>query len=1243
MLGEINAVESEGLDSEMSRGDAVQRLVHTTHRQHSELRSLELQLNHANLQVQMLSARERELRDQVDMFQFSIASAEQDKLLLESKLQDIAGFEGNCSISLKDIRGKLLNVANGKISELSRVLQKTQEQLDEALAAPATEQTRLKLENQALREEVTRISEHLAQRTVLYAAQERRFNDTTRTMGSLTNEKDTELIQLRARLQQLEQQYEKTDRAHIEAVLQTRQHEEANKRLNLQVSDAVEKIKALDKDVADLSSQNISLHATVERLRGADLNDLERDLMLEVDSIRTEAKMQEEALRRQLNSAQELLSSEAERREQLVDEVEHLRSELTNQSNILRDASSRGLVHLPSSFAINAAATTIVSEDFDAVLSHDASAFILSPEREGRGTQRGGIDKSLDNSIFAAMFGTLQGADLGVSEWADNDSIVMQAEAVKLSEASRGGQRYGNIEDDDEENEGTKWQPKDKSLPIVAVSSLHVVRGLLCELFRSFNIFQSTSAFGKRDTKLFNVLTEISKSDTRDFKSSGLWADAKRLTIETVEKSVTLESAASSVQSEGVWDEVTTLLLQILRLSREEHECMTKSQRAMRESQHSCASSALSKNFLIGGATHSEDGGTAESSFISSSTNHAPTTIEGQLKEELACLKEELILRNRREAKLRTAFKEQGAKLAIVLKRAAELSTTGGASVIVVDDSTVRSERSKHDKEQKELLAQQSDLAVRLQGEVDMLRQQIDGFREELSCAEKHAESNRHVGYAEAAEIYSGRIRVLEADLFSLLSKSATVASTTTLDAAVSAVSASADGCSQTDSTNTVSDSGEAPDQELAELRSQIRTLKQALVDSCREVEDVQSRLSSSSSEPRHRLDSDATPTDATKEVDNSTQTDPCEEDRRSVDSEQSLSFASALSQAQAQEDDEARQLMEDAVKSHLSWWEARAESWTEEQTVILKKLEEAQTSLAELSAKHEREKRQALASLRENLSHDHDEAMSSLRNHHRDEVVELISRLQREHGEAMAAATAAMQLQLHRLIASLAQDHQEEIERLSQSMDMSAAGSSSLSRDSNTTAEANTLTDAESAPPLSSSSSSSSSALVSHYESKIEQLTQFHEKEIAAALYLLKSELEKAHEATVLSLVGRSQENERRNDEEKRALINKYRSKIKQQQTEFVAERETLLQLVKQEYEETCALVEENLRSSLDRPLFYPEALSPEDTSSLFNAVLDRSSLSSLPRMPPTEKKAAPVKKGSATQRPATSKRSFR
>ncbi len=64
-------------------GEAVRRLLNDLHEKQVEMTKMQLQLNHANLQIEALMGSEQQSRYERDALKFTLASVEQDKLLLE--------------------------------------------------------------------------------------------------------------------------------------------------------------------------------------------------------------------------------------------------------------------------------------------------------------------------------------------------------------------------------------------------------------------------------------------------------------------------------------------------------------------------------------------------------------------------------------------------------------------------------------------------------------------------------------------------------------------------------------------------------------------------------------------------------------------------------------------------------------------------------------------------------------------------------------------------------------------------------------------------------------------------------------------------------------------------------------------------------------------------------------------------------------------------------------------------------
>ena len=677
--------EGEENSKENLSGAAINRLFQKFHETSAELRSSELQLNHSRLQVQGLTMVERELREDRDSLQYALAESEQDKLLLEAKLQDVAGFEGtNAQFSLQSIRGQLLDIANSKITELTQELKVQQGKNGNAIAL-RKDIERAILENAALREELGHMSGQLAQRTILYSAQERRLNDTTRAQNTLQNENDHEVTQLRANLQQLEHRFEIVDRERLESILSLRQQKETHQVLEFELSDALERAQQLDFELANANTQNISLQAAVDHLRGANLDELERDLMADVETMRFEANAREEQLKRQLDNARELLAQEASHREQVMDEMLELRRDSDKKSELLRALKNGSPLTTPEP---NDILTKCGSDDVD----NKTKAAEVSPKE----------------NVYDAMF----------------DSISPHSSGIPLLGL---GEYY---------NDGNPTVLYGAYLSN-AVSNIFYV--LLDEIFKDL---------------------EKSNDDRK--------AIVESITLERIERDIKhMYSTSQQSDEEQSWQHICTSVLSMLQnLVNKFNDLEVRSREMNLSSSSSAAESvqfslmetqSVSKDFLLC------------NELINRTETNSSTE---EMKEELSCLKVELIKRKKNELKLQQNLKESQKKLITVLECASKLppvndvkSSSDDTSLKHANDEILDKNHEIHD----------------LKCEQDIMKQQLDGYLEEIKHLEETAYSNHQIGIHEATDLYAEKIQLLEAELKKLrISKDITESSVQT-------------------------------------------------------------------------------------------------------------------------------------------------------------------------------------------------------------------------------------------------------------------------------------------------------------------------------------------------------------------------------------------------------------------------------------------------------------------------------
>ena len=104
-------------------------------------------------------------------------------------------------------------------------------------------------------------------------------------------------------------------------------------------SSALEATRLMESEQELLAAMelNQSLQESVSRLRGADVEDLEREMANEVEAIRHQAQQREEELRLQLEDARDMLRGDGSRLGDLADENAQLRERVAQMEELLRE------------------------------------------------------------------------------------------------------------------------------------------------------------------------------------------------------------------------------------------------------------------------------------------------------------------------------------------------------------------------------------------------------------------------------------------------------------------------------------------------------------------------------------------------------------------------------------------------------------------------------------------------------------------------------------------------------------------------------------------------------------------------------------------------------------------------------------------------------------------------------------------------------------------------------------------
>ena len=279
----------------------------------SENRASQLKLNHLLLQVKALMIRETEFQSIITELQHSLAVSEQDKLLLEAKLKEVSTFqyfngdardiyktkEHNAS-TIDNLKGQLLNVANEKILSLEHELQNAQN-------INATENDKkdnlifeLEASNHSIKEELEKLSCQLAQRTILYSAQERRWREGSRVQEISQSSLQKSLDATKVKLDQLESLYHLSENEKVSTLVALKQANLEIETLKNQLKITDENLLTAQDDFLTSQSQLQTLQSVIERLKGSDLSDIETSMARELDLQRELAREREADLKDKL-------------------------------------------------------------------------------------------------------------------------------------------------------------------------------------------------------------------------------------------------------------------------------------------------------------------------------------------------------------------------------------------------------------------------------------------------------------------------------------------------------------------------------------------------------------------------------------------------------------------------------------------------------------------------------------------------------------------------------------------------------------------------------------------------------------------------------------------------------------------------------------------------------------------------------------------------------------------------------
>jgi hypothetical protein len=187
------------------------------------------------------------------------------------------------------------------------------------------------------RKQVAALSDQLAQRTVLYESQERRWRSALSSKSSLFTERSNEFVKLSARFDQLQEQFLRVDAERLQAVVETRELRATLTSLRAEHADEKERLGVAEQELSAATQRIQDLQIELERVKGADLTELEQSMAAETELIRERASDRENEILRQVERLRESLAQVSLEREQFLDEIHHLKQHNRSLEDLLHE------------------------------------------------------------------------------------------------------------------------------------------------------------------------------------------------------------------------------------------------------------------------------------------------------------------------------------------------------------------------------------------------------------------------------------------------------------------------------------------------------------------------------------------------------------------------------------------------------------------------------------------------------------------------------------------------------------------------------------------------------------------------------------------------------------------------------------------------------------------------------------------------------------------------------------------
>lgn len=187
------------------------------------------------------------------------------------------------------------------------------------------------------KKQLVALSDQLAQRTILYENQERRWRSMLTSKSSLFTERSNEFIKLSARFEQLQEHFNRIDAERLEAIVENRDLRSSISSLRAEHADEKERLSVAEQELSSATQRIQDLQIELERIKGADLTELEQTMAAETELIRERAGDRENEILRQAEHLRESLAQVSLEREQFLDEIHQLKLRNRSLEELLRD------------------------------------------------------------------------------------------------------------------------------------------------------------------------------------------------------------------------------------------------------------------------------------------------------------------------------------------------------------------------------------------------------------------------------------------------------------------------------------------------------------------------------------------------------------------------------------------------------------------------------------------------------------------------------------------------------------------------------------------------------------------------------------------------------------------------------------------------------------------------------------------------------------------------------------------